>query len=49
MKKYLTVLMVVVLLLAVVSPVEAGAKKPAPPQSHAFGKPLEEWQLLYFT
>ncbi|RIK40928.1 MAG: hypothetical protein DCC55_13480 [Chloroflexi bacterium] len=49
MKKYLTVSIVVVLLLAVVSPVEAGAKKPAPPQSHAFGKALEEWQLLYFT
>lgn len=44
-----SLLSVVVLLAALVTPVEAGGKKPAPPQSHAFGKTLAEWNTAYWT
>jgi hypothetical protein len=49
LKRGLTVLAVLALMVVLVAPVEAGGSKPAPPQSHAFGKTLSEWQELHLT
>jgi hypothetical protein len=47
--KRLTVFVLIMGLMLLPALVVAGGKKPAPPQSHTFGKTLSEWQKLYWT
>lgn len=49
MKQCYTGFLVLALLLTLVAPVAADAAPPAPPQTDAYGKSLNEWQLLYLT
>jgi len=48
MKKYLTILIVLGLLLVWTPQAQAAANAPLPPQSKAFGKTLAEWHKLYW-
>ncbi len=42
-----SMLSMIVLLAAMVVPVQAGENKPTPPPSHAYGKSLSEWMRLH--